>query len=136
MVSKSEKEFFSKVLSTKRHFDIKGCKTPEDIKRRYRRAVRLIEKDLADAEDNETQRKLLSALKLLHMMMDNQSPVTKNTARIKREMGVPEKRCGMHYVIIDEAKRHPKGYFANALRYGFDIADMMEENEAFRDFFS
>ena len=135
MVSESDKEFLSSFLNTDRYFDIKGCKTPQDIEKRYRRAVRLMKRAIEDAEDDETERRLRIGLKLLRIMMDNDSPVTKKTARIKRRMGVPEKRCGMQYRIIDEAKKDPNGFFANCLRWGFDVAVMMEENERIRDIF-
>lgn len=136
MVSEPDKDFLSTILSTDRYFDIKGCKTPKDIERRARHAIRLMNKELETTRSETVYRNLLKGIKLLGIMMDNHSPVTEKTARIKRKMGVPEKRCGMQYRIIDEAKKDPKGYFANCLRWGIDVAKLIEENERIREIFS
>lgn len=135
MVSNVDREFLIDFFKSDRYFDLDGCKTARSIEIRVRRGVQLMQLDLQNTTDEIRRRNLLKAIKVISIVFDNSSPVIVKTARIKRKMGVPVKRCGMHYRIIDEAKKYPDGFFANCLRWGIDVAEIMEKDEILRGVF-
>jgi len=102
------------------YFDVKGCKTPEDIERRMMRCERLMENAYRGAKKESTRKKWGGRSKLLRVLMEEGTRIkTALTRRRKRELGLPNRRTSFATAVIEDAILHPYGIANYTLRYGY-----------------
>jgi hypothetical protein len=97
-----DKEFHPVFKRINAHTDLKGCRTPEDIRKRMDRTIKGYDLALKTGyiKDEKTKRRFLNAKKKLKKL---------------RESDFPE-------AIIAHANRHPDGIVNQTLLYGYQKA--------------
>jgi hypothetical protein len=97
-----DKEFHPIFKRVNEHTDLKGCRTPEDIRRRMNRTIKGYDLALKTGyiKEEKTKRKFLNAKKKLKQL---------------RDVGFPE-------ATIAHANRHPDGIVKQTLLHGYQKA--------------
>ena len=86
------------------YVDMKDCNTPEDIERRMRRCLQLMQNGVDGAKKESTKRKLLGRMKMMWTIIrEGTKPTTALTTQRKYDLGLPNRRVSFATTIIDEA---------------------------------
>jgi hypothetical protein len=105
------------------YVDLEGCETPEDVRQRVLRTLRLMQKAVENAKRPSTRRKWLGSMKFLWTIIRERTrPTTIVTQKRKYDLDVPNRRVGFQTAVIDEAIKHPNGLINLSLDYGIQKA--------------